>query len=211
MSGRPTGGTIGVAHWRDRLPASKRRIYDRSDAVRSIPLRPTPALRQAVSDLEAMLPGGDRTRVTGLSQRIADGVCAYLGVRPLRVVVQGRRPSSKRGELHGLYTPGERREGDTVKLWMMTAKRGQVVAFRTFLRTLVHELCHHLDYTLLALRDSLHTDGFYVRESALLQRLAGEAGARPGTRGPRRPPVGQIVPEPVPAGGAARSIADGPR
>jgi hypothetical protein len=57
---------------------------------------------------------------------------------------------------------------------MLTAKRGQVVAFRTFLRTLLHELCHHLDYTLLHLRDSLHTQGFYQRESSLFHAL--EAG-----------------------------------
>ena len=39
---------------------------------------------------------------------------------------------------------------DRITLWMLTAKRGQVVAYRTFLRTLLHELCHHLDYTLPA-------------------------------------------------------------
>ncbi len=47
----------------------------------------------------------------------------------------------------------------------------QVVAFRTFLRTLLHELCHHLDYTYLHLRDSLHTQGFYQRESSLFAAL----------------------------------------
>jgi len=50
-------------------------------------------------------------------------------------------------------------------------KRGQVVAYRTFLRTLLHELCHHLDYDLLRLRDSLHTQGFYQRESSLFHAL----------------------------------------
>jgi hypothetical protein len=54
---------------------------------------------------------------------------------------------------------------------MITAKRQKVVAPRTFLRTLLHELCHHLDYTHLNLRDSLHTQGFYRRESSLLAAL----------------------------------------
>jgi len=58
-----------------------------------------------------------------------------------------------------------------VTVWMLTAKRGQVVAYRTFLRTLLHELCHHLDYDLLRLRDSLHTQGFYQRESSLFHAL----------------------------------------
>ena len=34
-----------------------------------------------------------------------------------------------------------------------------------------HELCHHLDYELLRLPDSFHTDGFYRRESSLLRQL----------------------------------------
>ena len=63
---------------------------------------------------------------------------------------------------------------------MRTAHRRQVVAFRTFLRTLLHEVCHHLDYDLLRLPDSFHTEGFYKRESSLLKQILGE-----GTRGER--------------------------
>jgi hypothetical protein len=58
---------------------------------------------------------------------------------------------------------------------MLTAKRGQIVAFKTFLRTLLHEICHHLDYALLRLRDSLHTQGFYQRESSLFRELTADA------------------------------------
>ncbi len=36
---------------------------------------------------------------------------------------------------------------------------------------LLHELCHHLDYTLLQRSDSFHTDGFYQRESSLPRQL----------------------------------------
>jgi hypothetical protein len=57
---------------------------------------------------------------------------------------------------------------------MRTAQRRQVVKFRTFLRTLLHELCHHLDYELLRLADSFHTEGFYKRESSLLRQILGE-------------------------------------
>ena len=51
-----------------------------------------------------------------------------------------------------------------------TAKRRQIVAFRTFLRTLIHELCHHLDYELFKLADSFHTEGFYKRENDLYRK-----------------------------------------
>jgi hypothetical protein len=189
---------VSVGHWRNRLPPGKRGVYDRSDGITSIPLEPTRVLRQVVRDLETALGRGDRRAVGELSQRVADDVCASLRVPSLRVVVEGRRPSSDWGELHGLYTPGTDYRRDTVKVWMITAKRGQVVAFRTFLRTLVHELCHHLDYTFFALPDSLHSDGFYVRESGMMRRLMGEppARSRRGSCG-RAPTPGATAPVPA--------------
>ena len=67
---------------------------------------------------------------------------------------------------------------------MRTAKKRQIVAFKSFLRTLCHELCHHLDYELFALEETFHTDGFYKRESSLANALlaseanpAAESGA----------------------------------
>ena len=54
---------------------------------------------------------------------------------------------------------------------MRTAQQKKVVAFRTFLRTFLHELCHHLDYELLELDDSFHTQGFFKRESSLFKQL----------------------------------------
>jgi hypothetical protein len=55
---------------------------------------------------------------------------------------------------------------------MRTAAQSKVVAFRTFLRTLLHELAHHLDVTLLGLEESFHTEGFFRRESSLMRQLA---------------------------------------
>ena len=45
------------------------------------------------------------------------------------------------------------------------------MAFRTFLRTLLHEVGHHLDYEHLRLADSFHTEGFFKRESSLFYQL----------------------------------------
>jgi len=58
-----------------------------------------------------------------------------------------------------------------VTVWIRTAKHRRVVAFRTFLRTLLHELCHHLDYELFGLEETFHTEGFYKRESSLFHQL----------------------------------------
>ena len=89
------------------------------------------------------------------------------------------RPADDYGELHGLYEPEDEGETARITVWMRTAQKKQVVAFKTFLRTLIHELCHHLDYELFALKETFHTEGFYKRESslagALLEQFAAEA------------------------------------
>jgi len=156
----------------------QRRQYDRSNAVGSIPVRVSPRLRRAVELLETCLDDAARKkcgraelrRTEELAQIVSDELCGALRVRLPQVKVRGKRPLNSTGELHGLFTTGPSRE-DCIQVWMLTAKRQQVVKFKTFLRTLVHEVCHHLDYVLLGLRDSFHTDGFFKRESSLVHQL----------------------------------------
>jgi hypothetical protein len=142
-----------------------------SDRVPTLPLRAGPELRCAVAELPVILAAGRRAAVETAAQHIADGVCRALAVAPVRVQVRARRPHNGYGELHGLYVPADPPARPEVRLWMLTAKRGDIVKPRTFLRTLLHELCHHFDYTWLRLRESLHTQGFYQRESSLLAAL----------------------------------------
>lgn len=162
-----------MPNFRHRLTRPQQREYDRSNAVGAIPVRATPRLARAVFLLEWALAHDDRPRTAHVAQVICDELCAVLRVRPLRVQVKAERPSDARGELHGLYQSAGRRE--VISIWMLTAKRGQVVAYKTFLRTLVHEMGHHLDYQLLGLRDSFHTDGFFKRESSLVNQLLAAA------------------------------------
>jgi hypothetical protein len=160
--------------WYQRLPPTVRKIAAASDRVPSLRLEPTAALVQAVADLPGVLAGARAAEVQVVAQRIADGICTAFRVPRVWVRVAERRPHDQRGELHGLYSPGVPPARDTVTLWMFTAKRVQVVAARTFIRTLLHELCHHLDYAHLGLRDSLHTQGFYQRESSLFSAVGAD-------------------------------------
>jgi len=48
-------------------------------------------------------------------------------------------------------------------------------------RTQLHERCDHLDYELLRLPDSFHTDGFHRRESSLLRQLLPSADGEEAT------------------------------
>ncbi|MGH7966003.1 MAG: hypothetical protein ACRERD_30000 [Candidatus Binatia bacterium] len=159
-----------MRNWRARLTPFQQRIYDRSAAIPSIQLLPTPQLLQATTALEGALIADDQNHVEVLAQTIVNHICWRLGVRTVQVRVEGVRPSNRRGELHGLYTQYGG-NSNAIQVWMRTAKRGQTVAFRTFLRTLLHEVCHHLDYTYLHLRESYHTEGFFQRESSLFRAI----------------------------------------
>jgi hypothetical protein len=165
-----------------RLSARDRAIYRRSDAVTAVSL-PRPAeLTALVEALRGAHASEERRAIEAAAQALAQGLARQLELSPLRVEVLAVRPSADWGELHGLYT---RESGRTprVQLWMRTARHKRLVAFRTFLRTLLHEVGHHLDYERLGLADSFHTEGFFKRESSLFRQIVNEAGGAPGPAG----------------------------
>jgi len=163
-----------------RLSSTEQRVYRQSDGIATIPIPRAPGLRPLVTAVEDALAAEDRARVQTTADRLLAEVAVRLRVPVLRTEVLAVRPSRHWGELHGLYHGAFAGRAARVSVWMRTARRHQVVRFRTFLRTLLHELCHHLDYELLALPDSFHTQGFYQRESSLLRQLAPPAPADTG-------------------------------
>jgi hypothetical protein len=171
-----------------RLSAEQKHEYDRSDARRTLPLAPAEALGAAADEVVRALEDGVLARVRRAAQHLVDGVCASLNARSRRappavpcVRVLRTRPRRGQSEFHGLYTRFENGECE-IRVWMLTAANGQVVKPRTFLRTLLHEVCHHVDMTLLDLPHSLHTLGFHARESSLLRALERSGATIPGGR-----------------------------
>jgi hypothetical protein len=157
-----------------RLGRKDRAIYDRSDGIPSIRL-PQPSLLWPLGPvLETALLRDDKRAVQAACTVLARGITVMLKVEPVEVVVLAVRPSLATAELHGLYTrePGRI---PRIRVWMRTVRHKRVVAFRTFLRTLLHEVCHHLDYTVLRLPESFHTQGFFKRESSLFHQLVSDA------------------------------------
>lgn len=172
------------SEWWRRLPAGQRHEYERSDAIAQVRLAASPALTAALVALDEALRADDLDATDKASQLLVSRICAGLEVPPARVRVEGVRPHDRRGELHGLYSPSGGSGRDRITVWMRTAKRGDVVRTRTFVRTLLHEVCHHLDFALFSLPNSFHSKGFYQRESSLLRVVArGTALARPARAG----------------------------
>ncbi len=153
-----------------RLTRAQKRVYDKSDHIASIRLPRTDGVAPLVGEVARALKTENRAKTEEACQRLLAELTAALKVPPVRVRVLAKRPSNDWGELHGLYEPDDEAPAK-ITVWMRTAQRRQVVAFRTFLRTLIHELCHHLDYEMLRLEETFHTEGFYKRESSLLHQL----------------------------------------
>src|SRR5260370_31381641 len=60
-----------------------------------------------------------------------------------------------------------------IRVWMRTAVKKDITSFGTFLSTLCHEYCHHLDFEHFKFPDSWHTRGFYERAAALYHYARG--------------------------------------
>jgi hypothetical protein len=181
----------------NELAPSQKRVYDRSNNLPEVQLRRPADIHLTVRELHKALAAEDNSAVKKLARQMCHLICEDLQIKPVELNMRMRRPSNSREELMGLY---EIEEGETprISIWVKTAIKGKQVSFKTFLRTILHELCHHLDYYLFDLADSLHTEGFFKRESALykavlplsLQKRARSARITPS---PKVPATKKIV------------------
>jgi hypothetical protein len=169
-----------------RLGRAQQATYRRSDAIVTLELPRGIDPAADVLAIAGALDADRRTDVQKHCQSLASMLARGYNVPPLDIRVLAQRPSGDYGELHGLYDPREDTPPALITLWMRTAALRKVVAFRSFLRTLVHEFNHHLDYELFRFDETFHTEGFYKRESALSNALFAAAGIAPPPKKPAR-------------------------
>jgi hypothetical protein len=155
-----------------RLSPRAQRAYLKSEAIDRYNFVPNGAALARTQAMLQVLESGSLAAINQSAQRLIDEVCRVMGIAPVRVEIRGVRPRDPRSELHGLFYPNER--PPRMIVWMRTAQRHDVVKPKTFLRTLLHELGHYLDYSFLNLGDSFHTKGFFKRESFLVRSLYSE-------------------------------------
>ena len=170
----------------DRLTPARQAIYRKSDAIGALALPAGIDVALPVLMIGDGLARGHRATVQNGSQSLIDALVEGFAVPPVDVRVLAVRPSDYEGELHGLYEPDEDRPRALISVWMKTAQKKQVVAFRSFVRTVVHEMLHHLDYEHFGLEETFHTEGFYKRESSLSNGIFAAAGIPPPEPKPGR-------------------------
>ena len=153
------------------LNRSDKSIYRKSDKIKNIKLKKLMILRKLIISIKNNLKAEDKKNLEKKIREFLNELTDSLGVEKVNIKLLGSRPDNSWGELHGLYEQAEGRKKATITLWMKTAKRKKVIAYKTFVRTLLHEVCHHFDYALLKLEDSFHTEGLFYRESSLYMQL----------------------------------------
>ena len=160
----------------DRQPRSGKLLsqFRESERLTRIELPPGPRISHLAQTIDVMMKEGTREQVRQACADFLTAAAAFYTVRPPEVRALASRPRRVREggwqtELFGDYSLRDAR----IRIWTRTAVRKQVTSFGTFLSTLCHEFCHHLDCQKFGFAGSPHTRGFYERAAMLYHHARG--------------------------------------
>jgi hypothetical protein len=162
----------------DTAPRKARPDFQESDRIKMLDLPQDGRLPSIARGIESAMKAGYNAAVRRASENFLELASNFYKVPDCGLRVLSARPLRVREhmatELFGDYTP----ETMLIRVWMRTAVRKEVTSFGTFLSTLCHEFCHHLDFQRFGFPDSWHTRGFYERAGALYHYARGPAPKR---------------------------------
>src|SRR5438128_1998075 len=138
-----------------------------SDRMRTLDLPQDRTLLAIAKSIESGMKAGSSADVRRSCAEFLDFAAAFYEVPSCGFRVLAARPLRVRenwaSELFGDYHP----ETMLIRIWMRTAVRKEITSFGTFLSTLCHEFCRHLDFQRFRFPDSWHARGFYERAATL--------------------------------------------
>jgi hypothetical protein len=163
----------------DAPPGKTNRLaFLESDQLRSISLPDQGSLLTIAKSIEQAMHAQNVSDVRGSCLEFLTVCSGFYKVPNCELRVLAARPLRVREgwstELFGDYAP----ETMLIRVWMRTAVRKEVTSFGTFLSTLCHEFCHHLDFHKFQFQNSWHTRGFYERTAALYHHARGTPAKR---------------------------------
>jgi hypothetical protein len=157
----------------DKIPrkSSDKAEYQRSDEMRTIALPPDEPARTQSLAIKAALAADDKKALQIACKDLLETLATAYGVAAPKIKVLASRPQKVTDnwvfETFGDYDP----ETTQIRLWMRTAVQKKATSYGTFLSTLCHEFCHHLDMVQLDLPETYHTRGFYERTAAIYHHI----------------------------------------
>jgi hypothetical protein len=154
--------------------SSLRAKYDESDRLATLELPPGNRLRELAQNIESVMQNGKRLAIQQACAEFMAVASEFYGVPQPQIQALAARPIRVREggwgtELFGDYQPAT----GAIRIWTRTAVRKQVTSSGTFLSTLCHEFCHHLDCQRFGFQRSPHTRGFYARTAILYHHARG--------------------------------------
>lgn len=144
--------------------------FTRSNKFPALEYRPKTQERELTRKLIESQSASERE---ALGQELLDNICCSLKIPRARLSVINERQPHKLYEgklaykLYGVYHCRK----ETIKIANLTSIRKQIVAGKTFLDTLIHELMHHIDRKFLRIPTTPHSPGFYARIEDLKTKL----------------------------------------
>ncbi len=155
----------------EKLTLRQKKIYNASDQIKRVRIGNSDLLKTHVESLETALTSEDKSKVQKAAQKLITSLCKECQATRVKVKVLNKRPFDSWGELHGMYDIARKKREAVISVWMRTAVLNRMISINTFLKIIIHELVHHLDFTHYKFEDSFHTKGFYRRAASILRQL----------------------------------------
>lgn len=143
--------------------------YERSNSITAIDI---PISRQAKQIAKKLLQSKSEKKRQLLGDELLDELAdlAQIDIVNLKISKAKQYHKKSKGRVvarqYGYYKPGSK----YIYINNRTAVRGQILAPKSFLDTLLHEWVHHYDFCKLKL-NSIHTAGFYARLKDIKTKL----------------------------------------
>jgi len=135
--------------------------YRRSNKILSVKFQPSEKSMTLVNKLFKYKKSENRQKICN---KLIPELCRSAKVPMAKIKISDTRQYHKRRgssivfKQYGYYRP----QTNYIYIQNLTPARGQTLAPKTFIDTLLHEWLHHYDTHKLKL-DSIHTAGFYAR------------------------------------------------
>ncbi|MFA5048104.1 MAG: hypothetical protein WC516_03720 [Patescibacteria group bacterium] len=147
----------------------KKTNYERSNSITKVPLTVS---NEAINYTQLLLKSSTISERQELGEKLLDELsdAAQIGIIELKIADQNQQHRKVNNRVvmkrYGLYKVASA----SILIQNKTAVRGQTLAAKTFVDTLLHEWLHHYDIHKLKL-NSIHSKGFYLRLNDLKEKL----------------------------------------